>query len=299
MAKTNEKSNAAPQEPWRGGRPSFKAFYPELILLVFFTIAWLALGVTLGCRNKDKSIGEPPKQVESWAPAFTSQAFAADASLDDDATTAPTATDAQTDVAASTAPVATDAQTDAAASTAPVATDAQTDAAASTAPTATDAQADAAGKKNIGKYIFWGFWLLVPVCVWIWRASKWFVAVYGIKFEIRTDVDNPKATSILVHRGILNRKTDTLHIAQIKDMQTSQSLVQKYFQGGVGTIRLFTNDLTDGILVMKNMEEPSRVFNALDELKRKYWSIGGLGGGLGGGAAADVDAIDGMDGLAG
>lgn len=269
MAKTNEKSNAAPQEPWRGGRPSFKAFYPELILLVFFTIAWLALGVTLGCRNKDKSIGEPPKQVESWAPAFTSQAFAADASLDDDATTAPTATDAQTD------------------------------AAASTAPTATDAQADAAGKKNIGKYIFWGFWLLVPVCVWIWRASKWFVAVYGIKFEIRTDVDNPKATSILVHRGILNRKTDTLHIAQIKDMQTSQSLVQKYFQGGVGTIRLFTNDLTDGILVMKNMEEPSRVFNALDELKRKYWSIGGLGGGLGGGAAADVDAIDGMDGLAG
>jgi hypothetical protein len=54
--------------------------------------------------------------------------------------------------------------------------------------------------------------------------------------------------------------------------------MQKYFQGGVGTIRLFTQDLTDGVLVMKNMEEPSRVFNALDELRRRYWALGGIGG---------------------
>ena len=46
--------------------------------------------------------------------------------------------------------------------------------------------------------------------------------------------------------------------------------------GGVGTITLLTTDVTDERLEMKNMADPSRVFNAFDTLRRHFWSRGGM-----------------------
>ncbi|MBQ8362959.1 MAG: PH domain-containing protein, partial [Thermoguttaceae bacterium] len=164
-----------------------------------------------------------------------------------------------------------------------------------------DASSPAEAKKSgsLKFYFIWGFCLLIPAALWGWRAFVWLTSVYGVFYEIRTDADNPKATTILVRRGIINKKTDSMHIAQVKDIQSTQSIWQKYFQGGVGTIRLFTKDLTDGVLVMKNMEEPSRVFNALDELRRRYWALGGIGGFNGqAGNGVEADELDGVDDVA-
>ncbi len=77
-------------------------------------------------------------------------------------------------------------------------------------------------------------------------------------------------------RGVFNKKIDSLHISEIKDIRSEQTLFQKYFRGGVGTITLFTKDLTDGKLVMENMPEPNRVFGAFDTLRRHFWSRGGF-----------------------
>ena len=273
MAKTNANANA-PVGPWREGRPSFKAFYPELIFLMVVTLAFIALAVRLSCSGtKATSENAEPTPVSSATFFSTSQAFAQDASLD-----APLATEETSANQADENVVAPFDDLEAVEAVAPQTETEAEPAAPQTAKSGTSAKI----------WAIWGVCLAIPALLWIWRAWNWLVAVYGVRFEIRCDADNPKATTILVTRGIFNKKTDSLHIAQVKDIQSSQTFFQKYFQGGVGTIKLFTQDLTDGILQMKNMEEPSRVFNALDELRRRYWALGGVGG-LNGQAGVSVE----------
>jgi len=319
MAKTTEKANAERrEEPWRKGRPSFKAFYPELILLTAITIAFIALGARLSCAEvkKTPSPKAAPPTVSSATPFLTAEAFAQDASIDAAATPAEPETEAAaTPVEPEAESAATPVEPEADAGATPVEPEADAGATpvepeAESAATPVEPEADAgatpvepkAEAKKSGSlkvYFIWGFCLLIPAALWIWRAFVWLTAVYGVFYEIRTDEDNPKATTILVRRGIINKKTDSMHIAQVKDIQSTQSIWQKYFQGGVGTIRLFTKDLTDGVLVMKNMEEPSRVFNALDELRRRYWALGGIGGFNGqAGNGVEADELDGVDDVA-
>lgn len=335
MAKTKKNANAnanagASAGPWRAGRPSFKAFYPEMIFLTIVTIAFVALAVRLSCSGtKSKSEKAEPTPVSTASLFLTEQAFAQDASLDapipseepsanqaaaDANVVAPfddlepveaTAPETEAENAAPVASTPNETETEAENAEAVASTSSETEAEA--APVAsTPSAAEAAPEKaksgaSVKILAIWIVCLAIPALLWIWRAWKWIVAVYGVRFEIRCDDDNPKATTILVTRGIFNKKTDSMHIAQVKDIQSSQTFVQKYFQGGVGTISLFTQDLTDGILKMENMEDPSRVFNALDELRRRYWAlggIGGLGGHVSGDGAVDGSAIEGMDNLA-
>ena len=302
MAKTNANASAAPVGPWREGRPSFKAFYPEIVFLTIVTIAFIAVAARLSCAGtKPKSENAEPKPVSTATVSLTSQAFAQDASLDAPSPTEETpASQADENVIAPTpseteaAPVAPTPSETEAASVAPTPSETE---AASVAPTPSETEAASvapqATKSGASAKILvvWGVCLAIPALLWIWRAWNWIVAVYGVKFEIRCDADNPRATTILVTRGIFNKKTDSMHIAQVKDIQCSQTFFQKYFQGGVGTISLFTQDLTDGILKMENMEDPSRVFNALDELRRRYWALGGFGGRMEG---VEPDNIEGV-----
>ncbi len=294
MAKTNANANA-PVGPWREGRPSFKAFYPELIFLTVVTLAFIALAVRLSCSGvKSTPENAEPTPVSSATCSLTSQAFAQDDSLDAAETTeGASASQADENVVA---PVA-DLEEESTATLATVETvvDAvQPTEGSEVSPEPTAESAASKEKKSAfaaKNLTIWGVCLAIPAFLWIWRAWRWIVAVYGVRFEIRCDSDNPKATTILVTRGIFNKKTDSMHIAQVKDIQSSQTFFQKYFQGGVGTISLFTNDLTDGILKMENMENPSRVFNALDELRRRYWALGGFGGRIEGGDPVNAEGV--------
>lgn len=217
-----------PVGPWREGRPSFKAFRPEVCLLAILTIACLAVAFKWGWTASNPA-----------APT-------------------PTATAATENAVAS-------------------------------------AEAENVGtapNPKGGSKILW-IWLgclSVPAIFWIWRGWAWICAIYGVKYKLVIDENNPRATTFLITRGVLNKKTDSLHIAQIKDVSNSQTLIQKYLQGGVGTIILYTSDVTDQTVAMKNMDEPNRVFNAFDELRRVYWSKGGVA------LNAGADGFDGGDG---
>ncbi|MBQ9874737.1 MAG: PH domain-containing protein, partial [Thermoguttaceae bacterium] len=138
----------------------------------------------------------------------------------------------------------------------------------------------------------WILCLVLPIVLTVWRSIKWLFTVYGKFYELRTDPDNPRATTFLMTSGIFNKKTDTMLIGDIVDIRSSQSFWQKYFKGGVGTITLFTKDKSNPELPLTNMNEPSRVFNALDELRRQFWSKGGMQLGAAGAADDIADADD-------
>ena len=141
--------------------------------------------------------------------------------------------------------------------------------------------------------VIWVLCLTIPVLLTVWVLIKMIWKIYGFRYEIRTDDTNPNATSFLITRGIFNKSTDTMHIGDIKDIKSEQSLWQKYCKGGVGTIVLYTKDLTDGVIKMVDMDEPSRVFNAFDTLRRHFWSRGGMQ--LGNGVHADGGDMGGND----
>ena len=288
----NNQNNNASNEPWRAGRPSFKAFYPEIFLLTLITIAFVAIAVKLSCSTIRKAKGaasDKPAAVSLDAPLLAPLAFAQDASIDE-AAPAPAADEP--------APVAEDAAPAPADAPAPEQTnDEVTPVSDVPLPPATSEPAPDKKTKSESPWTkvvwIWVVCLIVPVILWVWRGVLWICAVWGVYYELRVDPDNPRATTFLTTHGILNKKTDSLHIGSIKDIQSHQTFFQKYFMGGVGTIILFTNDLTDGKVEMKNMPEPSRIFNALDSLRRNYWSRGGMQ--LHSGAETEPDADGGFN----
>lgn len=273
---TNKQSNPAPNEPWREGRPSFKAFYPEIFLLTLVTIAFVAIAVKLSCatlRNAKGSDSDRPVAVGLDEPFLAPFAFARDVSLDEAEEQAATADEEAAPDASSDSEVADESATSPESS----ASSESSEPLESNVAPKTSSEPVARGASPWRKIAWiWVICLIVPVVLWIWRGAVWIGAVWGVYYELRVDADNPRATTFLTTRGIFNKRTDSLHIGSIKDIQSHQSFFQKYFMGGVGTIILFTNDLTDGKVEMKNMAEPSRIFNALDSLRRNYWSRGGM-----------------------
>ena len=315
MENTNKNTAkpAASAGPWRSGRPSRKAFYPYWFLVAIVWIAFIVLGARCSC-DALKSKKAVPKEEQPVAETssvscdfalLTSRAYAQDASIDElPAAEEPAAEETvveepAAEEAAVEEPVAEEAvveepAAEEAAVEESVAEEAVAEEAVVEEPTAA---APAAPQKSVWykfstwslKYqltTIWALCLTIPILLTCWVLFKMICKIYGIRYEIRTDEDNPNATSFLITRGILNKSTDTMHIGDIKDIKSEQSFVQKYFKGGVGTIVLYTKDLTDGVVRMEDMDDPSRVLNAFDSLRRRFWSRGGMQLGSG---TANVD----------
>ena len=271
---------------WRSGRPSFKAFYPEIFLLTIITIAFIALGAKLSCSAVKKATGEQAPAEVSSVSFFCVPAYAQEADLNEapEAPEAPATEEPQPTETAETknllpkpeqaadlaeqAPTSTD---DATVSETAATADTGSKSAAAATPT------PAKGSIPWNKILWiWIVCLIPPIALWLWRGARWLVAVYGVEYELRVDEENPRATTFLIKRGIFNKTTDSMHIGAVKDVKSIQSFWQKYFKGGVGTIWLYTNDKTDDKVEMKNMPEPSRIFNAFDSLRKHYWARGGM-----------------------
>ena len=267
-----------PTGEWRQGRPSFKAFYPEFFLLALVTIAFMALAMKLSCNElkkaKSAASSESASVETTCVPLIfeLQRAYAQDSSID----ALEIAEDAAADVAQAKPIV--EAKPVVEENTVEIVPDPVEIAPEPVASETTPAATHSASLSQTWSKILW-IWIicmLAPLALWIWRAWAWICAVYGVNYEIKVDPDNIRASTFLTTRGIFNKKTDSMHIGAIKDIQSSQSFFQKYFRGGVGTITLFTKDLTDGKVVMENMPEPSRVFSSLDALRRHYWGRGGF-----------------------
>lgn len=279
-------NNSNMKDMWTSGRPSIKAYYPEIVILAIVTIAFIAMGARCSCSVMKKDAADKPKEASAAynVSAFAQLAFAQDESIDlalDDAE-APEADDVATTADEDVTESADEESVDVAEPAQKVAeADEVVNSASPEAVAVANSVASKKGSFGVSKKtkltLIWLVCLGVPLALWIWRGTYWLVQVYGTFYELRIDPDNPKATTFLVTRGILNKRTDSVHIGQIKDIAQSQSFVQKYFKGGVGTIELYTpSDKSDSKIFMKDMAEPGNVFKAIDGLRAQYWGKGGM-----------------------
>lgn len=278
---------------WLSGRPSIKAYYPEIVILAVVTLVFLALGAKMSCSVIKNDSNKPKEASAAYSGSlFTNLAYAQDEAIElpaeeepaAEAENVPVEPEAVPAAEVETAPVEPEVvpAADTAETAAPVA-----DASSSAAQTASSSTKKGSVSNKTKLILIWILCLGVPLALWIWRGVYWLIQVYGTFYELRIDPDNPKATTFLVTRGILNKRTDSVHIGQIKDIASRQSFFQKYFKGGVGTIELYTpTDKTDGRIIMKDMAEPGNVFKAIDGLRAQYWGKGGMQ--LNSGASADM-----------
>lgn len=70
-------------------------------------------------------------------------------------------------------------------------------------------------------------------------------------------------TKIFVKSGILSTTIEEVNLYRVYDIKITQSLGQKIF--GVGTITLFSNDVTSPLTELVNIKDPYKVRNMLAE----------------------------------
>ncbi len=231
-------TSSSSSAPWREGRVSFKGYRIEFFLLILFTLACVVCAFVWS----NSVVKRERKQTQTNSTSFvvpSSFAFAQDASINQVA-------------------------------------DSGTAKASSTGDSHVASSSSSGSKLWLKILAIWCVCLIPPLVLWIWRGWVWFSTIFGLKYELRCDADNPRATTFLITRGIFQKRTDSMHIGQIVDIHSEQSIIQKYLLGGIGNIVLHTNDATDPTVNMKNLDEPNRVFNAFDELRRHYWGRGGV-----------------------
>ena len=96
----------------------------------------------------------------------------------------------------------------------------------------------------------------------IWTDKKRILGM-PISFTRYSLVASPEWMKIFVKSGFLSTTIDEVNLYRIYDIKISQSLGQKMF--GVGTITLFSNDITSPQTEIINVKDPYKIRNMLAE----------------------------------
>lgn len=97
----------------------------------------------------------------------------------------------------------------------------------------------------------------------LWTDKK---RIWGmpISFTKYTLVDyKSEWTKLFVKTGILSTTIEEINLYRVYDIKVHQSLGQKIF--GVGTITLYSNDVTSPLVELLNIKNPFKVRNLLAE----------------------------------
>ncbi len=105
--------------------------------------------------------------------------------------------------------------------------------------------------------IFWAVMLGIPGLLWLYQLCK---LIY--RSTIRYDLDQSR----LIHKeGIFIYKTNVIELIRIDDMSATQNLVERFICGGIGKVRVHSEDPTDPVLILRGLEDHDSVFRQIDE----------------------------------
>ena len=94
----------------------------------------------------------------------------------------------------------------------------------------------------------------------IWTDKKRILGM-PISFTRYSLVSSSDWTKLFIKTGVLSTIINEVNLFRIYDIQCYQSLGQKIF--GVGTITLYSKDITDPVVQLQNIKEPYKIRNLL------------------------------------
>ena len=118
------------------------------------------------------------------------------------------------------------------------------------------------GQQACGRWIFRGALVLVLV-LWVSLVVQMLYRHYTISYKLDRD-------RLLMTHGFFRQTTDTVLIAQIDDITKVQTLADRLFNGGVGTIEIYANDRSGGHVFLEGVDLPQKAFESLDLLRKDY-----------------------------
>ena len=110
--------------------------------------------------------------------------------------------------------------------------------------------------------VVWSFCLGIPAILWIWLEAVVFYRSYTIRYNLEQD-------KLVTESGLLNHVQHSTLIAQINDIKFSQTLWDKLVNGGIGTVTLYTSDITDPELKLLALEKPQDAFETLEYVRKR------------------------------
>jgi len=117
--------------------------------------------------------------------------------------------------------------------------------------------------------IAWGLILLVPVVLWIRLGCVYVYRVWTIKYRLTPHY-------FYHEEGIFRRVRNVIEVIDIDDIRRERTLVDRLINGGVGTVTILSSDQSSPVLTLRGLAEPDKVFESLDEARRKERAARGL-----------------------
>jgi PH (Pleckstrin Homology) domain-containing protein len=110
--------------------------------------------------------------------------------------------------------------------------------------------------------IIWGLLALMPAAFWCWLGCAYIYRVWTIKYRLVT-------YRFYHEEGIFRRVKDVIEVIDIDDIKLERTLWDRIVNGGVGTVIIGSSDASHPELKLRGLEEPERVFESIDEVRRK------------------------------
>ncbi len=110
--------------------------------------------------------------------------------------------------------------------------------------------------------VVWGLLATAAAVLWCWVGCKYIYRVWTIKYRLVT-------YRFYHEEGIFRRVKDVLEVIDISDMKLERTLWDRVVNGGVGTVIIESDDATHPSLRLHGLEDPERVFESIDEVRRK------------------------------
>ncbi len=110
--------------------------------------------------------------------------------------------------------------------------------------------------------IIWVSLAILPTVTWCWVGCIYIYRVWTIKYRLIT-------YRFYHEEGIFHHVKDVIEVIDISDMKLKRTLWDRVVNGGVGTVILDSSDGSNPSLELKGLDEPERVFESIDEVRRK------------------------------
>ena len=118
--------------------------------------------------------------------------------------------------------------------------------------------------QQVGAYkIIWGIIAVILVADWLWFFGNYWYKTSCIRYRLAE-------AHLYYEHGFFRRTVDTMELIGIADLRMQQTLWDRFINGGVGTVEVFSvSDKTDETLKMVGLETPQDVLEKIDAARRK------------------------------
>jgi membrane protein YdbS with pleckstrin-like domain len=117
--------------------------------------------------------------------------------------------------------------------------------------------------------IGWGLLLGIAAVLWIYQLMVYAIRRFTVRYSLTP-------FRLFHEEGLLVRRKHVLEVVDIDDMESTQSLWQRFVCGNVGTIRIVSSDPGNPELIIDGLANYEEVFSKIDEARRKQRAKRGL-----------------------